>query len=299
MKISSALSGDVKIANKIHEVRAWRHELFQSGESVDIGFVPTMGALHSGHEKLIKEARSKCKQVVVSIFVNPTQFGPGEDLDKYPRTFEDDLGICKRNGVGLVFHPEPEEIYGADQVNTTFVEPPPALISRLCGARRPGHFRGVATVVTKLFNIVQPHKAFFGQKDYQQLLVVKRLVDDLNLNLKIEGVPTVRCEDGLALSSRNAYLGEKERKVAPEIYKGLCKIRAMVLENGVSPQSALVQVKDELGSRFGFEVEYLEACHPESLEILHGDEYTGEPFVLLVAAKLGSVRLIDNLLVRK
>lgn len=299
MKLSSALSGDVKIAEKIDEVISWRKALYQASETVDIGFVPTMGALHSGHEKLIEEARSTCKQVVVSIFVNPTQFAPGEDLDKYPRTFEKDLEVCKKKGVDLIFHPEAGEIYGSGKDDCTFVEPPAALINKLCGAHRPGHFRGVATVVTKLFNIVQPDRAFFGQKDFQQLLVVKRLVQDLNLSLEVVGVPIVRGVDGLALSSRNTYLGEEDRLVAPELYKGLCRIRSLVLEEGMAPVKAANLVEKELAKQFGFEVEYLKACDPETLEFIQEDDTREQSFVVLVAAKLGAVRLIDNLLVRR
>lgn len=299
MKGSAKVSGNLTIARTIEEVEDWRQSLALDpvNDRQVVGFVPTMGALHRGHEKLIQTARAQTDCVAVSIFVNPTQFAPGEDLDKYPRTFEKDLALCKKLGVSLVFCPEPSEIYGSDYMDSTFVEPPPTLVDKLCGSHRPGHFRGVATVVTKLFNIVRPEIAYFGEKDYQQLLVVKRLVCDLNIPVRVVGVPTVREKDGLALSSRNAYLSNEERAIAPQLYKGLVKIRDLVLEG--SNQScdlvqAIAQVEAELKQKHGFQVEYLKACSIENLAFL---DKANQPFVLLVAVRLGNVRLIDNLLV--
>src|SRR5947208_2336807 len=195
-------------------------EALQSMKESDtlIGLVPTMGALHAGHEALIEAARQESGVVVVSIFVNPLQFGPSEDYTRYPRPLPQDLEICERHGVDLVFVPPVEEMYPLPQLTFTEVS---RVGEHLCGAFRPGHFRGVATVVLKLFNIVQPDRAYFGEKDMQQLAVIRRMVTDLNLAIEIVGVPTVREADGLAISSRNQYLKPAERKAAPVLYRAL------------------------------------------------------------------------------
>ena len=208
-----------KIENVKENIKNWKKE------GLTIGLVPTMGALHKGHMSLIKKAKETADKVVVSIFVNPIQFGPNEDFEKYPRTLESDVNICQSLGVDIVFAPAPNEMYGENTLlsnnNLTYVCPPYNVVDMLCGKSRPGHFDGVATVVLKLFNIVQPDFAFFGQKDAQQLFILKKMVKDLNINIKIIGCPIVREKDGLAISSRNIYLSEAERKKALSISQAL------------------------------------------------------------------------------
>ncbi|HMO24524.1 MAG TPA: pantoate--beta-alanine ligase, partial [Candidatus Melainabacteria bacterium] len=275
MKISSKLSEDdqeiqeIRIARSKSDVRSWYDFIRSEFPGSSIGFVPTMGALHKGHETLIETASSRCDRVVVSIFVNPTQFGPGEDLDKYPRTFEADLEICKRHGVDLVFSPEPTELYQSGTEALTFVEPPRELVERLCGLSRPGHFRGVATVVAKLFNIVRPDQAFFGEKDFQQLQVVKRMVRDLDIPVEIVPVPTVRDYDGLALSSRNAYLSKEQREIAPRLQAGLVRIGELVRgQERLALSEAIDLVRADLSENDGFNIDYLEVCDCDTLEPL-------------------------------
>lgn len=255
-----------------------------------IGFVPTMGNLHEGHLSLVREARQLCDVVVVSIFVNPIQFGPNEDFDNYPRTLEQDSQLLAEAGCDIVFAPSVEQMYGKSPrlTNISVSE----ITEDLCGLQRPGHFDGVAVVVTKLFNIVQPNYAFFGQKDYQQLAVIRQFVRDLNIPLEVIGVPIVRAEDGLALSSRNGYLSEQERKTAPVIYQSL-KNAEQALQQGEKLSEVLANIKAAL-TQTGFVVDYVEARTPELQKI---DEFNQE-IVLFVAAKLGSTRLIDNMQIK-
>lgn len=255
-----------------------------------IGFVPTMGNLHEGHLRLVREARQLCDMVVVSIFVNPIQFGPNEDFDNYPRTLEQDSQLLAEAGCDIVFAPSVEQMYGKSPrlTNISVSE----ITEDLCGLQRPGHFDGVAVVVTKLFNIVQPNYAFFGQKDYQQLAVIRQFVRDLNIPLEVIGVPIVRAEDGLALSSRNGYLSEQERKTAPVIYQSL-KNAEQALQQGEKLSEVLANIKAAL-TQAGFVVDYVEARTPELQKI---DEFNQE-IVLFVAAKLGSTRLIDNMQIK-
>ncbi|WP_168384691.1 pantoate--beta-alanine ligase [Acinetobacter indicus] len=255
-----------------------------------IGFVPTMGNLHEGHLSLVREARQLCDVVVVSIFVNPIQFGPNEDFDNYPRTLEQDSQLLAEAGCDIVFAPSVEQMYGKCPrlTNISVSE----ITEDLCGLQRPGHFDGVAVVVTKLFNIVQPNYAFFGQKDYQQLAVIRQFVRDLNIPLEVIGVPIVRAEDGLALSSRNGYLSEQERKTAPVIYQSL-KNAEQALQQGEKLSEVLANIKAAL-TQAGFVVDYVEARTPELQKI---DEFNQE-IVLFVAAKLGSTRLIDNMQIK-
>ena len=255
-----------------------------------IGFVPTMGNLHEGHLSLVREARQLCDVVVVSIFVNPIQFGPNEDFDNYPRTLEQDSQLLAEAGCDIVFAPSVEQMYGKNPrlTNISVSE----ITEDLCGLQRPGHFDGVAVVVTKLFNIVQPNYAFFGQKDYQQLAVIRQFVRDLNIPLEVIGVPIVRAEDGLALSSRNGYLSEQERKTAPAIYQSL-KNAEQALQEGEKLSEVLANIKVAL-TQAGFVVDYVEARTPELQKI---DEFNQE-IVLFVAAKLGSTRLIDNMQIK-
>lgn len=286
---------ETNIIESISEYRSWRAE--QAGiqsERPLIGFVPTMGALHDGHMTLIRRAVRECEKVVVSIFVNPMQFGPNEDFDRYPRTFEKDLSFCRDAGVSVVFSPSAEQLYQKGHELSTKVIPPAELTDRLCGALRPGHFVGVATVVLKLFSIIQPVQAYFGEKDFQQLAIIKRMVDDLNLPVTVVPVPTVRESDGLALSSRNAYLSSDERKRACELYRTLCVVREDTITRRRSLKEALNAGREKLRKTPEFSLQYLEACDPQTLEPL---EDLKTPMVILVAAKLGSVRLIDNLIV--
>lgn len=255
-----------------------------------IGFVPTMGNLHEGHLNLVREARKICDVVVVSIFVNPIQFGPNEDFENYPRTLEHDSHLLADVGCDIVFAPSVEQMYGNKPrlTNITVSD----ITNDLCGLQRPGHFDGVAVVVTKLFNMVQPNFAFFGQKDYQQLAVIRQFVRDLNIPLEVIGVPITRAEDGLALSSRNGYLSEEHRQIAPTIFRSL-KAAEQELQSGVALADVLESIKHTL-TQAGFIVDYVEARTPELQRI----EAFDQDLVLFVAAKLGKTRLIDNLQVK-
>jgi pantoate--beta-alanine ligase len=254
-----------------------------------LGLVPTMGALHAGHARLIEVARGESDVVVVSIFVNPLQFGPSEDYTQYPRPLAADLELCERMGADVVFVPSSEEVYRSSQL--TFVEVT-RLTDHLCGKFRPGHFRGVTTVVSKLFNIVQPDRAYFGEKDFQQLAVIRRMTIDLNMPIAIVGVPTVRETDGLALSSRNRYLDEGQRKVAIGLYRALLKaqelIRSGEKDSARVRESAIALLKRDPGIR----LEYFEIVDPEEVQPVK-DAITG-PVRIAGAVWVGNTRLIDN-----
>ncbi|WP_312104320.1 pantoate--beta-alanine ligase [Acinetobacter venetianus] len=252
-----------------------------------IGFVPTMGNLHEGHLTLVRAAKKICDIVVVSIFVNPIQFGAGEDFDSYPRTLEQDSRLLADVGCDIIFAPSVEQMYGSQPRLTNISVG--QITDDLCGKSRPGHFDGVAVVVTKLFNIVQPDYAFFGQKDYQQLAVIRQFVQDLNIPLEVIGVPIVRAEDGLALSSRNGYLSVEQREIAPTIYR-LLKQAEQSLQEGKALSEVLADISAQL-TQAGFVVDYVEARQPN----LQPVEKFDRNLVLFVAAKLGSTRLIDNL----
>lgn len=252
-----------------------------------IGFVPTMGNLHEGHLTLVRAAKKICDVVVVSIFVNPIQFGAGEDFDSYPRTLEQDSRLLADVDCDIIFAPSVEQMYGTQPRLTNISVG--QITDDLCGKSRPGHFDGVAVVVTKLFNIVQPDFAFFGQKDYQQLAVIRQLVQDLNMPLEVIGVPIVRAEDGLALSSRNGYLSEQQRAIAPTIYQ-LLKQAEQQLHEGQALAQVLESISNQL-TQAGFVVDYVEARQPNLQPIEEFDR----DLVLFIAAKLGSTRLIDNL----
>lgn len=245
--------------------------------------VPTMGALHEGHAELIRLARRHGRCAAVSIFVNPTQFGPREDFQKYPRPFARDVALCRELGVDAVFAPLASSIY-PPQKSTTFVEET-QLSLPLCGRSRPGHFRGVCTIVAKLFHICAPDAAVFGEKDWQQLAVVRRMVDDLFLPVRIIAAPTVREPDGLAWSSRNSYLSAEERAVAPQIYAAL----RQAAQTGLSPARAAQAARRRIENIPGARVDYVEAVHPHTLE-----PAKSRPARLLAAVYLGSTRLIDN-----
>lgn len=252
-----------------------------------IGFVPTMGNLHDGHLTLVKEAKKYCDLVVVSIFVNPTQFGAGEDFEKYPRTLEADSQLLADVGCDIVFAPSVQQMYG-DQPQQTTVHVD-ALANDLCGKSRPGHFTGVATIVTKLFNMVQPHAAFFGEKDWQQLAIIRHLTRDLCFSIDIVGVPIVRAESGLALSSRNGYLTEQQLEVAPGIYQTLLNIKEQLVAGNHDVVALVTEGTKQLTEQ-GFIVDYLEIRHADLTPVTDFNQ----DLVVLVAAKLGNTRLIDN-----
>jgi pantoate--beta-alanine ligase len=261
------------------------------GRSKKIGLVPTMGALHVGHASLIEAAVKDCDFVVVSIFVNPTQFGPDEDLDNYPRPFEADLTICQNAGVDVVLAPPREQVYPAEILTWVTVE---KLTEPLCGQGRPGHFRGVTTVCTKLFNIVGPDVAYFGQKDAQQAIVIRRMVDDLNMPLEIVVCPTVRELSGLAVSSRNQYLSERQKLDAANIYKSLEECRRMIGEGTRDAGQIISAMRKMLKQVSSIEVEYISIVDAETLENV--ETIAGKTLVA-VAVRIGPARLIDNILV--
>lgn len=286
-------------AKTISDARLWQdREIARSGAT--LGFVPTMGNLHDGHASLIAEAKKNCDKVAVSIFVNPMQFGPNEDFEKYPRTLEKDLALCAKLGADMVFTPSTSELYGRGLEHASYVDVPEELTNKLCGAFRPGHFRGVATVVSKLFNIIQAHKAFFGEKDYQQLLVIKRMAEDLNFAVEVIGLATIREADGLAMSSRNQYLSKEQRELAPVLYQILNQLKDRVRNQNKSIKLALEEARADLStiSKEKLQLQYLDACDPDTLEIISNE--TKNPdlhprIVFLIAAKLNDVRLIDNI----
>lgn len=279
------------LETKIIEIRKQIQEWKKQG--LKIGLVPTMGALHEGHLSLIKKSVDTCDKTVVSIFVNPTQFGPSEDLDKYPRTLEADLKMCDEAGVDLVFAPSTTEIYGEGNILSndflTYVVPPFFYVDKLCAKSRQGHFDGVCTVVAKLFNIVQPDFAFFGQKDAQQLVIIKKMVRDLNFPLEIASCPIVRDENGLALSSRNKYLSPEMKKEALVLNKILTNIK-LCYNKGVNDVRSLTE------TAYGFlnehhELEYLEFVDKDTLET---KSVADDSTMVLIAVKIDNVRLIDN-----
>ena len=261
------------------------------GKGKRIGFVPTMGALHIGHTSLIEAAVKDCDFVVVSIFVNPTQFGPGDDFEKYPRPLEADMEICRNAGVDVVFNPAPEQIYPTENLTWVDVE---KLTETLCGRFRPGHFRGVTTVCAKLFNIVAPDVAFFGQKDAQQAVVIKRMVTDLNMPLEIVVCPTVRESNGLVVSSRNKYLSEEQKKDATLVYKSLQKCREMIEAGTKDSETIIAEMSKILGQAPSIEIEYISIVDAERLQKL--DEIAGR-VLAAVAIRIGPARLIDNIVV--
>jgi pantoate--beta-alanine ligase len=277
----------MKIVHSPQAMTAWSRRLRREG--VLVGFVPTMGALHEGHRALIRAARLRCDALVVSIFVNPTQFGPSEDLAQYPRPLANDRRLCREEGVDLCFEPSVAAMYPQGYQAMVTV---PAIARRWEGDVRPHHFSGVATVVTKLFGMVRPDIALFGQKDYQQAAVIRRLVDDLNLGVEIIVRPTVREKDGLAMSSRNVYLSPEQRIIATTLYKSL-RAGAEAIRKGMADvqavQSAMAAVIEQEPALM---VDYLVVCDPLTLEPLSS---VASRAVLLGAVRLGSVRLIDNL----
>ncbi|WP_038334244.1 pantoate--beta-alanine ligase [Kingella kingae] len=270
----------------IHSIEALRQWCKTVGS---VAFVPTMGNLHEGHLSLVQRAKQEAEHVVVSIFVNRLQFGQGEDFDKYPRTLEQDAAKLRDAGVTVLFAPDERELY--PNVSQQYQVEPPHLQNELCGAFRPNHFRGVATVVTKLFNIVQADVACFGKKDYQQLAIIQGMVADLNMPIRIVPVDTGRADDGLALSSRNQYLSADERVEAPRLYQQLTWI-ADEIRAGNQAYSELENAAKDVLISYGWQVDYVEIREASSLHIARlGDK----KLVVLAAARLGSTRLIDNL----
>ena len=276
-----------QLVQTIAEIRK-RLEPFRSSQI--IGLVPTMGALHAGHESLIQRARKEADCLVVSIFVNPLQFGPKEDYTHYPRTPEADLDFCRKLEVDLIFEPEVEEMYPTPSLTSVEVT---RITDHLCGPFRPGHFSGVATVVAKLFQIIQPQRAYFGEKDAQQLRVIERMVSDLNLGVTVVAVPTVREPDGLAVSSRNQYLRPQERRVAPILYRALQAAQQAIAEGVLDSGEARKRGLTVLEQDQSVKVEYLEIVDPEEMQPV--ERITG-PVRVAGAIRIGAIRLIDNLL---
>ena len=265
-------------------VKGWRKE------GLSVGLVPTMGYLHEGHKSLIVKAVSENNRVVVSDFVNPTQFGVNEDLASYPRDIERDAAVCEAAGADLIFHPEPEEMYFTD--NCTFVDMD-KLTKGLCGKTRPTHFRGVCSVVTKLFHIVTPDRAYFGQKDAQQLAVIRRMVRDLNFDIEIVGCPIVREADGLAMSSRNTYLNEEERQAALALHKSLLLGKDMIVQGEQDAGEIKAAIVRSIETEPLARADYVEIVDPDSLETI--DIIEGRALIAL-AVYVGKTRLIDNIL---
>lgn len=279
----------MQVAKRIREVRSWTKLARADGKT--IGFVPTMGYFHEGHLSLMRRAKAECDLCVVSLFVNPTQFGPNEDYQRYPRDFHRDAAMAESVGVDLLFAPDVTEMY--PEGYQTYVEVT-EVTQRLEGAARPGHFRGVATVCAKLFNIVQADRAYFGKKDYQQLKVIERMVQDLNLPLEIVPCETVREPDGLAMSSRNVYLNPEERRAATVLYRALCAGRDVVLAGERDGEKVRQTIEEVLATEPLVQPEYVDVASAEDLKPL--TTLQGE-VLLSLAARVGVARLIDNLTV--
>ncbi|MBO0911216.1 MAG: pantoate--beta-alanine ligase [Acidobacteria bacterium] len=279
----------MKVFMTIDEMRAFSGSA--RPEARPLGLVPTMGALHEGHLSLVRAARERCRVVAVSIFVNPTQFGPAEDFAKYPRDFEEDCALLERERADAVFAPSVDEMYPPGDMTWVTVE---SMSARLCGRSRPGHFRGVTTVVSKLFHIAEPDLAFFGQKDAAQVAILRRMVRDLHLPVGIEVCPIVREPDGLAMSSRNRYLDPEERKSALVLYRALSSAEAL-FDRGERDSARLRQAGErEFAGQTRARLDYLEIVDPSSLEPIRT---ISTPALIAVAAFLGSTRLIDNIVV--
>ena len=267
------------------QVKAWKKE------GLSVGLVPTMGYLHEGHASLIKKAVEENDRVVASVFVNPTQFGPTEDLESYPRDFDKDCALCESIGVNLVFHPEPEEMYAPDFCTWVDMD---VLSKTLCGKSRPIHFRGVCTVVSKLFNIVTPDRAYFGQKDAQQLAIIRRMVRDLNMDIEIVGCPIVREEDGLAKSSRNTYLNEEERAAALILSKAVFLGQKMVADGETDTAVIKKAMIEKVESEPLAKIDYVEIVDGLSMQPV--DKIEGS-ILAAMAVYIGKTRLIDNFII--
>ena len=275
------------IAEVREQVKQWRKE------GLTVGLVPTMGYLHEGHKSLIDRAVAENDRVVVSVFVNPMRFGPSEDLESYPRDMDRDAALCEKAGASLIFHPDPSEMYHKDF--SSFVDMT-TLTGGLCGKTRPIHFRGVCTVVSKLFNIVVPDKAYFGQKDAQQLAVIRHMVSDLNFGIEIVGCPIIREEDGLAKSSRNTYLSAQEREAALILSKSLAKGKEALKAGEVDAAKIRQIILDEIATEPLAKVDYVEVVDWNTLEPV---ETVKEPVLVAMAVYIGKTRLIDNFITEK
>lgn len=278
----------MKILEAIGDIREEIKEARRNNKSV--GFVPTMGYLHGGHLSLIKKAKEENDLVIVSIFVNPTQFGPGEDFESYPRDLKKDSSLAQSMGADIVFSPSIEEMYPLGC--STYVEIEGDITKKLCGASRSGHFKGVATVVTKLFNIVMPDRAYLGQKDAQQVAVIKRMVKDLHLDVEIVPCPIVREGDGLAMSSRNTYLNEEERRAGTILSKALFEAKERIEGGEINPLKISDFIIETIESEPLCEIDYVEVVHGETLESI--ERVKGDVLIAL-SVKIGKTRLIDNL----
>jgi pantoate--beta-alanine ligase len=278
----------MEIITNIKQMQNISEQLRKEGKR--IGFVPTMGALHDGHLSLMRQARLDNDVVVISIFVNPIQFVQGEDYDTYPRNFSKDEELAKKVGVDIIFYPEVNEMYPEKLLTFVDVE---KLTEGLCGRFRPGHFKGVTTVVAKLFNIVKPHIAYFGQKDYQQAIVIKRMIEDLNFDLEIVIMPIIRDKDGLALSSRNAYLNDKERKAATILYKSLQQAKKLLDSGEKQPDKIITSMNNLINTEKLAKTQYIEIVDSKTLKPVKIIE---KEVLIAIAVKIGKARLIDNVL---
>lgn len=279
----------MQVLHTVKEMQSWAGEKRHQGFT--IGLVPTMGFLHEGHLSLVRTAKSRCQQVVVSIFVNPMQFGPKEDLATYPRDLERDCRLLEAEGVDVVFNPSPEEMY--PEGFAAAVEITGEMTEKLCGRSRPGHFRGVTTVVSKLFNICQPDEAFFGQKDAQQLLIIEKMVRDLNFPLTIVRVPIKREADGLAMSSRNVYLSPDERQAALVLSQSLQRAEAMIKAGERNPEVIRAEMEAIVTSRPEAHIDYIEIVSAKDLSAVKSLQ---GPVLIALAVGIGKTRLIDNLI---
>lgn len=286
----------MEVVQTIAELRA-RIKAYRKQNDQTVGFVPTMGFLHEGHASLLKKARSQCGLVVLSIFVNPLQFGPGEDFERYPRNAERDLAVAEAAGADIVFMPSVDEMYPSQTRTTVSVA---EVTTRLCGASRPGHFDGVATVVSKLFHIVQPDQAFFGLKDAQQVAVIEQMVQDLNFPVEIVPCPTLREDDGLAMSSRNVYLSAEERQQALVLSQSLQKAKAFIESKSSSTftsQELLLLVRNHIQTAPLAVIDYVEVLSYPTLEPFETSHSTSS-LIIALAVKFGKTRLIDNLILQ-
>jgi pantoate--beta-alanine ligase len=280
----------IEIIHTIEKMQSYADQSRSKGNT--IVFVPTMGYLHAGHLSLMQAGLKHGDDLVVSVFVNPTQFGPGEDLDTYPHDLEKDIELIRKEGANVLFAPDAKEIDGRHYQTYVALDKLP---DHLCGLSRPIHFKGVATVVTKLFNIVKPHVAVFGQKDYQQFLVIEQMAEDLNFDIKIIGAPIIREPDGIAMSSRNSYLTPRQRICALALYKSLQNARRLVKSGEKDAAKIIVAVSDMIKSHPETTIDYIAVCNPETLD----DVKTIEgPVLMALAVKVGATRLIDNMILK-
>ncbi len=277
----------MQIIKTVEEMKKYSEEQREKGKI--IGFVPTMGYLHEGHLSLMKIAKKECDLVIVSIYVNPTQFGPTEDLAKYPRDFEKDKKLCEDVGVDIIFYPSDKDMYPEGYLTFVKVE---KMSEKLCGIARPTHFKGVTTIVLKLFNIVKPHKAYFGLKDYQQFIIIKKMVDDLNVDVEMIGCPIFREKDDLAMSSRNFYLNPEERKQATILSQSLQNAKKLFFEGETDSEKLKKIIKDMINKTIG-KIDYVEIFSPKSLEPV---KKTSKGDVIALAVFFGKTRLIDNVI---